>query len=135
VERVFGYQALEEELGSLAIAYGSPNGITLLAKVDGEICGGGAYRRLGEGVCEMKRLFVSDRFKGRGIGRQLCAALIESARAEGFELMRLDTANLLTEAIALYRSVGFQVCEPYRDYPEDLMPFLVFMELSLGGKG
>ena len=41
----------------------------------------------------MKRLFVPDRFRGFGIGRKLSDALIASARAERFKLMRLDTAG------------------------------------------
>ena len=50
----------------------------------------------------MKRLFVPDRFRGHGYGRKLCDALIRSAKDENFKLMRLDTGNLLTEAIAMY---------------------------------
>ena len=79
----------------------------------------------------MKRLFVPVRFRGQGIGRRLCEALIASAKDDGFHLMRLDTGNLLTEAIAMYESVGFRHCAPYRDYPEKLVPYLIFMEMPL----
>jgi ribosomal protein S18 acetylase RimI-like enzyme len=79
----------------------------------------------------MKRLFVTDRFKGRGIGRRLAEALINAARSDGFRLMRLDTGNLLTEAIDMYRKLGFRECAPYCDYPEKLLPYLLFMELPL----
>ena len=81
----------------------------------------------------MKRLFVPDRFRGKGHGRKLCEALIRSAKDEKFKLMRLDTGNLLTEAIALYESFGFRRCAPYNDYPEKLMPYIVFMEKPLAG--
>ncbi len=133
VSEVFGHQSLDSELQSLADAYGPPRGRTLLAARDGVIQGGGAYRRLADGSCEMKRLFVPDRYQGGGIGRRLCRALIESARGEGFQLMRLDTANLFAEAIALYRSMGFRDCAPHHRYPVELMPYLVFMELPLIG--
>jgi GNAT superfamily N-acetyltransferase len=133
VERVFGHQSLATELADLSVAYAAPNGQTLLAIQGGEVCGGGAYRRLPDGTCEMKRLFVHDRFKGQGIGRRLCAALIEAARADGFELMRLDTGNLLTEAIRMYESFGFVAAPPHHAYPDELMPYLVFMELPLRG--
>jgi len=79
----------------------------------------------------MKRLYVSERFKGRGIGRRLAEALIDAARMDGFELMRLDTGNLLTEAITMYRKLGFKDCAPYLEYPQKLLPYLVFMELPL----
>ncbi len=131
VERVFGHQSLAAELADLAAAYAPPNGQTLLAWVDGEVAGGGAYRRLPDGTCEMKRLFVHDRFKGRGIGRRLCTALIDAARAEGFELMRLDTGDRLTEAIGMYASFGFTDAPPHHAYPDALMPYLVFMEMPL----
>jgi ribosomal protein S18 acetylase RimI-like enzyme len=135
VERVFGHQSLADELEDLAAAYAPPNGKTLLSVRDGEICGGGAYRRLPDGSCEMKRLFVHDRFKGQGVGRRLCTALIETARSDGFELMRLDTGHLLTEAIGMYASFGFEDAPPHHTYPDDLMPYLVFMELRLTTDG
>jgi GNAT superfamily N-acetyltransferase len=84
-------------------------------------------------ICEMKRLFVPDRFRGSGTGRRLCEAIIASAKDAGFRLMRLDTGNLLTEAIELYKSIGFHICAPYHQYPEELMAYLVFMEMPLAG--
>jgi len=131
VDRVFGHQSLESELKILATTYGPPKGKTLLAKREGQVCGAGAYHRLEDGTCEMKRLFVCGTFQGQGIGRRLCAALIESAKSDGYDLMRLDTANRLTEAIGMYRSFGFEICKPYKNYPDELMPYLAFMELRL----
>jgi len=131
VDQAFGHQGMADELRDLATTYGPPNGRTLLASCDGTLAAGGAYRRLSDGTCEMKRLYVADRFRGRGLGRRLGSALIESARAEGCALMRLDTGNLLQEAIALYESLGFRRCAPHRSYPPDLLRYLVFMELPL----
>src|SRR5215472_10853296 len=93
VDRVFGHQSLDSELKVLPATYGPPNGKTLLASRDGQVCGAGAYHRLADGTCEMKRLFVSEKFQGHGIGRRLCATLIASANEEGYKVMRLDTAN------------------------------------------
>jgi ribosomal protein S18 acetylase RimI-like enzyme len=131
VDEVFGHQDLERELQALPAIYGPPGGKTLLGRLDGEVCGGGAYRRMQDGSCEMKRLYVPDRFKGLGIGRRLSDALIRSARIEGYPLMRLDTASRLTEAISLYRKLGFRDCQPHRPYPPALSAHLVFMELPL----
>ena len=131
VDRIFSHQSLQNELEGLSAYYGPPNGKTLLARRDGQICGGGAYRRLDDEICEMKRLFVPDRFRGRGTGRRICEAIIASARDAGFRLMRLDTGNLLTEAIGMYQSMGFRLCPPYHQYPEELMPYLVFMQMPL----
>ena len=79
----------------------------------------------------MKRLYVCDAFKGRGLGRRLCDALIAGARGDGYRLMRLDTGDRLTEAIGMYESLGFRRCAPHRAYPPELSMHLVFMELTL----
>lgn len=131
ITEVLDKQSLPTELADLPAMYGPPNGRTLVADDGSEIRGCGAYRRIGEGICEMKRLFVPARFQGSGLGRQLCDALIASARADGYRLMRLDTGALLKEAIAMYQSMGFRICPPYHAYPEQLARNLVFMELPL----
>lgn len=131
VEKVFGHQDLDQELRRLATTYGPPNGKTLLVRNGDQVCGGAAFHRLPDGTCEMKRLYVSEHFKGQGIGRRLAETVIDTARADGFRSMRLDTGNLMREAIAMYRKLGFRECAPYLDYPEQLLPYLVFMEKHL----
>ncbi len=131
VNEVFSYQCLDEEIEALPVAYGPPKGRTFLVWRDGQVGGAGAYRRLPDGTCEMKRLFVPDRFRGRGTGRRLCGALVEAARDDGFALMRLDTGTRFAEALTMYRSMGFRDCPPYYDYPARLMPHVVFLQLPL----
>jgi ribosomal protein S18 acetylase RimI-like enzyme len=130
IELAFSHQSLDRELETLAAKYGPPGGKVFLARRDGEVVGCGAYRRHTD-FCEMKRLFVPDRFRGLGIGRKLSAAIIASAREEHFKVMRLDTAAQMSEAVALYEAMGFRRCAPYIDYPARLMPHMVFMELVL----
>lgn len=135
VTEVFDQQSLVTELQALSGTYGPPGGQAFVAfdrTADGEVAVAcGAYKDLGQGVCEMKRVFVSDRGRGTGIGKKLVLTLIEAARNEGYEVMKLDTGALLTEAISLYKSLGFRECEPYIAYPEKLIPYLRFMSLSL----
>jgi GNAT superfamily N-acetyltransferase len=77
----------------------------------------------------MKRLFVRDAFRGKGIGRSLIRAVIQEATEIGYERMRLDTLPpQMNDAIALYRSFGFKEIEPYYDNP---VPGAKFMELNL----
>jgi putative acetyltransferase len=83
----------------------------------------------------MKRLFVPERFQGHGTGRRLCIALMNSAQARGYRLMRLDTGHLFTGAIALYQSLGFRDCAPHHPYPQEFLPFMVFMERPLQAPG
>jgi GNAT superfamily N-acetyltransferase len=131
VDAALGHQSLAAEIEGIAAKYSPPAGRAFLARDGEQIVACGAYRWRGEGVVEMKRVFVPDRFKGKGHGRQLCEALIAAARADGCTTMLLDTANLLTEAIALYESLGFARRDPYNDYPPELMRYIIFMERSL----
>ena len=131
IELAFSHQSLDSELESLAARYGPPEGKTFLARRDGEVVGCGAYRRRSDVFCEMKRLFVPDRFRGLGLGRTLSAALITGAKEDGYKLMRLDTAAQMREAVVLYEAIGFKRCAPYNEYPARLMPHMVFMELAL----
>jgi len=131
VDAVGGHQALDAELSSLSDKYGPPAGKVLLAKREALVIGGIAYRDMGEGACEMKRLFVPDRFQGNGTGRRLCQALLDTATADGYRVMRLDTGNQNAEAMFMYESLGFREVPPYHQYPADLMTHLRFMEKSL----
>jgi GNAT superfamily N-acetyltransferase len=131
VDAVGGHQALEAELGSLSERYGPPAGRVLLARSGVHLVGGIALRDLGDGACEMKRLFVPDRFAGNGTGRRLCQALLDVATADGYDVMRLDTGFANAEALRMYESLGFRECPPYHDYPADLVPHLRFMEKRL----
>lgn len=132
VDAAFSHQALDEELRSLPSAYGPPNGRTFLAcDEDGAVIGCCAYRRLSGEICELKRLFVPERYQGRRLGRTLAETALVTAAADGYRLMRLDTVRRMSEAIALYRSLGFGECAPYQHYPERLMPSMLFMERIL----
>ena len=131
IDEALSHQALDRELETLQARYGAPSGKAFLARRDGEVVGCGAYRRRSDAFCEMKWLFVPDRFRGLGLGRKLSTALITAAKEEGFTLMRLDTAAQMSEAVALYEAIGFKRCAPYNEYPERLMPHMVFMELAL----
>jgi GNAT superfamily N-acetyltransferase len=131
IDQIGSHQGLEDELDAVPSKYGPPEGKTLLAVRDGQVSGGVAYRDLHDGSCEMKRLFVPDRFQGHGTGRLLCEALIATASTDGFRLMRLDTGYLNAEATRMYESMGFRLCPPYHDYPPALTPHLRFMEIQL----
>ena len=131
ITEVLDKQSLSTELESLPTMYGSPNGRAFVAVHENEVRGCGAYRRFSDGTCEMKRVFVPQRYQGAGLGRSICTELISAARSDGFQLMRLDTGSIMNEAISLYKSFGFKECPPYYDYPKTLMPYFVFMELPL----
>lgn len=95
-----------------------------LALWGGECAGCIAMRRLNETDCEMKRLYVRPRFRGKGIGETLVKRLLNDAKVMGFRAMYLDTLPYLDSAIRLYRRMGFHLTEKYNDSPMDTSIFM-----------
>ena len=122
------FQSFGAELDGLVQMYGPPSGCLLLAWQEDVPCGCVGVRRLSARDCEMKRLYLQDRARGRGYGRHLAIAIIERARGLGYVRMLLDTLESMGEARRLYSSLGFRECEPYYHNP---LPAVRYMELDL----
>ncbi len=120
------FQHFQREAESLPGRYAPPTGRLLVARCDGRAVGCVALRQIGDGLCEMKRLFVQPAFQGQGLGRALAQAIVERAREIGYKRMWLDT--VMDPAKNLYRSLGFTEIPPYQEVPID---GVVFMELKL----
>jgi putative acetyltransferase len=123
------FQNFDQELANLPGDYAAPHGRLLLAEEDNELAGCIALRKLGAGVCEMKRLFLRPAYRGQGLGRVLVKSIIDEAQKLGYMYMRLDTLpGRLDKAIALYESIGFVEIQPYCENPVEGAKF---MELEL----
>lgn len=123
------FQNFDKELAELPGNYAPPNGRLLLAMEGAKPAGCIALRKIADGVCEMKRLFVCPEFRGTGLGHSLTEAIISAAREIGYVRMRLDTLpGKMDRAIAMYRNLGFQEIEPYYSNPVE---GALFMELGL----
>lgn len=131
VDAYYDLDAWERELKDLDSHYAGPDGAVLLAIDGDDAVGCVALNRFDEAICEMKRLYVSDRNHRGGVGRALCAALLDRGRELGFRCMRLETGDLQVEAQALYRSLGFRDIDPYRHHPQHLIDHMICMELQL----
>jgi GNAT superfamily N-acetyltransferase len=123
------FQNFEQELTGLPGQYAPPSGCLLLATLGDEPAGCVALKKLSDGVCEMKRLYVRSRHRGTGLGRTLAEQIIREAKRLGYQAIRLDTIpSVMGSAVALYRSLGFRDIPAYCLNP---VPWAVFMELRL----
>jgi ribosomal protein S18 acetylase RimI-like enzyme len=110
------FQGFNEELASLPGDYARPTGCLLLASNQAGTLGVVGLKSLGAD-CEMKRLYVRQSARGLGLGRLLATRLIEEARLEGYRRVLLDTLPMMTQAQALYRSMGFTEIAAYCNNP------------------
>jgi putative acetyltransferase len=102
------YQGFEAELAGLPAPYVPPEGCLLLARHGADFLGTVGLKRLGDGVAEIKRLYVVPEARGRGLGRMLLTRIVDEARQKRYGRVRLDSdRRSMAPAIALYGALGF----------------------------
>lgn len=112
-------------------------GLLVLVEHEGEYVGVGAYRKqvetCGAVSAEMKRVFLQDRFRGKGWGRELVNYLINHARKKGYSSMKLESGIYMPEARSLYEQLGFEEIKPYcgSECGHQGLDVLYYMELKL----
>jgi len=115
------FQNFEAELANLPGDYAPPRGVLLLARVGTSWVGCGALRPLDSvdypNACEMKRLYVQPVQRRSGLGRALAEAIMDAARARGYDHVLLDTLSEMESARALYGDLGFMEIPPYYHNP------------------
>jgi len=114
-----------------AAEFDPPNGMFVIATVDGRPAAMGGWRRLDsheldpvaapDGLAtpwtaEIRRMYVSPEFRGRGLARAVLAELEDTARDGGCWQLILETGLPQPEALGLYRSSGYQDVAPFGHY-------------------
>jgi putative acetyltransferase len=99
------------ELRELPGDYAPPRGCLLLARHDGQAAGCVALRMVDQGVAEIRRHYVRHPYRCKGLGRSLTEAVLERASRCGYRTVRLEALNWMSEALALYASLGFQAVD------------------------
>jgi ribosomal protein S18 acetylase RimI-like enzyme len=95
----------------------APGGAYYVGYEGSEAVAGGGLRHIGDGVAEIKRMYVCPEARSRGVAAELLRMLEEAARALGYASARLDTGPKQVTAQRLYRSAGYTEISPYNDNP------------------
>lgn len=121
-----------EDVHALEVGALSADDVTLFSvRRDGELLGVGALRQLDGGHAELKSMHTAAAARRQGVGRALVEHLVGVARARGCHRVSLETGAMdaFAASRSLYEALGFQVCEPFGDYPGG--PNSVCMTLGL----
>jgi DNA-binding MarR family transcriptional regulator/GNAT superfamily N-acetyltransferase len=94
-----------------------PAGTFLVGMLRAEPVCCGALKFHGRAPAEIKRMWVSGAVRGLGLGRRLLAELEGRAAGQGCDAVRLETNRALIEAIAMYRSSGYEEVPAFNDEP------------------
>lgn len=103
------------------------------AEIDGHFAGCGALKQLSKTHGELKSMKTADAFTRNGIARKLLQVIIEEARSRGYQELSLETGSMaaFVPAKNLYASFGFEECEPFGEYFEDVNSVCMSMDIKL----
>ena len=113
LRELYGDDVLDRTPTAGPAELGPPGGGYLVVRVDGRAVAGGGYKRMEDGMAEIKRMFVVPEARRRGHARRLLVALEEACREHGYARVRLDTGARQPHAQALYESAGYRSIPDY----------------------
>ncbi len=103
---------IDTDIRDIEQSYFSRGGrFCVLEDADGRIIATCALYPVDEATCELRKMYIRPKHRGRGYGKRLLEAALSQARRMGFKTITLETATVLKEAIALYKSYGFKPYE------------------------
>ncbi|MFP4416723.1 MAG: GNAT family N-acetyltransferase, partial [Chitinispirillaceae bacterium] len=115
------------------MGYTYPDGILNFIEHKGKYIGIGGFKRINENTCELKRMFIREKYRGNNLGERLLRNLIKIAEEYGYSKMRLESAQFMINAHALYLSNGFKEIDIYQEVesPEQYQSIIYCMERQL----
>ncbi len=131
VEHYYSAPVYEDIMARLPLIHAAPNGAIHVAELDGMTVGCAMIHRIDPETCEVKRVYVDPQARRRGAAKKLMLSVMDDARRRGYRRMVLDTLVWLSEAVALYESLGFGEVAPYHDLPERFHHQILFLGRAL----
>ena len=104
-------------IGAQPEVLGPPHGGFVVLVEDGRPVAGGGVQHSDEAIAEIKRMYVVPDARGRGLGKELLAALEALARDLGYDAVRLDTGRKQPAARRMYERAGYAPVPDYNDNP------------------
>jgi putative acetyltransferase len=134
LDQVLAAEYLPEQRHGLALeALFQPHVRFFLARLNGAAIGCGGMA-LFDDFAEVKRMYVRETVRGRGVAQALLTRIEMEARVAGFVVLRLETGELQAAALRLYARAGFRPCAAFGNYaamrPEAIATS-IFMEKRL----
>lgn len=102
----------DRDLFELETFYFQRGGYFGVLEEHGEIIGTFGLAPESSEVCELRKMYLSDQHRGRGLGKLLLESALSQAQQLGFHELVLETASVLKEAIQLYQRYGFEPYQP-----------------------
>ncbi len=115
--RFVGGFKTDEALNEAALSFNPSAGLFVIARIGDEVVGCGGIQWIDETTAEIRRMWVDSDRRGMGLGKRLLGHLEDQARSSGRPRVVLDTNECLTEAISMYRSLGYNAIDRYNENP------------------
>jgi putative acetyltransferase len=100
----------DPEVSCMHTAYAVPGTAYSVLESDGRVIGGAGFAPLvggEEGVCELRKMYLTPTMRGRGFGRILLEKVLEAAKSAGYRRCYLESFDTMTQAQRLYEQFGF----------------------------
>lgn len=97
----------DEQLADLPTSYEKQGGAFWVATRDGSLVGTCGVFPVGDGVLELRKMYLSPSARGLGLGQRLLDVALGFARAANARAVVLDTTEQMLRAISFYERNGF----------------------------
>jgi putative acetyltransferase len=100
--------ATDTDIDDVENSYFRNGGYFELSEVEGIPVGTWGLFPIDDSSCELRKMYLRQSARGRGLGKKMMERALKKARDLGFKRIELETASVLKEAIRMYEQYGFK---------------------------